>query len=146
MPEHKLLHSHHVRPLFVPFDTLVDPGHLGFLGFSPDGNLLVSTDTTERGIHIWEARTSRELTQLSGHRDHTVQVAFSPDGDGSVKLWHLPTRREVATLPESGAAGPVAFSPDGALLLVGVRDEVRVFRAATLAETDAAEAAKRRSN
>ncbi|MEK7677161.1 MAG: WD40 repeat domain-containing protein [Verrucomicrobiota bacterium] len=144
VPEDKLLYSHHVRPLFELGGGPQDPGDLGFIDFSPNGKLLASTDITERGIHLWEARTGRELGQLSGHRDHTVQVAFSPDGrtlastggDGSLKLWHLPTRREVATLLESGAVGPVAFSPDGTLLIAGVRDEVRIWRAPTLAEID----------
>lgn len=142
--EDKLLYSHHVRPLFVVVDALIDPGVLRFLDFSPDGKFLVSTDTTERGIRLWEARTGIELGRLSGHRDHTIEVSFSPDGktlastggDGSLKLWHLPTRREVATLLETGAVGPVTFSPDGSLLIVGLEDDVRIFRAPTLVEID----------
>jgi WD40 repeat protein len=53
----------------------------------------------------------------------------STGNDGSLKLWHLPTQREVATLLESGAAGPVTFSPDGTLLLAAVRNRVQIFRA-----------------
>jgi WD40 repeat protein/tRNA A-37 threonylcarbamoyl transferase component Bud32 len=142
--EEKLLFSRHMRPLFLVVDHLVDPGLLAYLGFSPDGKLLVSTDSTEPGIHILEARTGREWGQLSGHRDHTVAVAFSPDGktiastggDGSLKLWNLPTRREIATLMESGAVGPLAFSPDGSELLVGLAEEVRVFHAPPLTQID----------
>ncbi len=144
MTADKLLYSHHARPLTLLRDGRDDPGHLRFLDFSPDGKLLVSTDTTERGIRLWEARTGRALGQLAGHRDHTAEVAFSPDGrtlastggDGSLKLWHLSTRREVATLLETGAVGPVAFSPDGSLLIVGLDDRVRIFRAPILAEID----------
>jgi serine/threonine protein kinase/WD40 repeat protein len=145
LPEDKLLYSHHVRPIVtVMGDRKYDYANAAFLEFSPDGTLLVSTFTTERGIRIGEARTGRELGQLSGHRDHTVAVAFSPDGktlastggDGSLKLWHLPTRREVATLLETGAVGPVTFSPDGSMLIVGLRDEVRIFRTRTLTEID----------
>ncbi|MEK7675335.1 MAG: protein kinase [Verrucomicrobiota bacterium] len=146
VPDNKLLYSHHSRPLITVMegDHRNDPGHLRFLGFSPDGKLLVSADSTEPGIRLWEARTGRELGQLSGHRDHTAEVAFSPDGktlastggDGSLKLWHLPTRREVATLLETGAMGPVTFSPDGSLLIVGLGDQVRIFRTRTLAEID----------
>ncbi len=141
----KLLYSMHVRPLFTAGDRRLDPGLLSSITFSPDSLLLATTDSTEPGIHIWEARTGREVRQLSGHRDHTRSVAFSPDGkalastggDGSLKLWHLPTGREVATVLETGAAGPVAFSPNGELLIVGLSDHVRIFRAPSLADIDA---------
>jgi serine/threonine protein kinase/WD40 repeat protein len=145
LPEGKLLHSRHVRPIVtVVGDRHSDFANVAFLEFSPDCKLLASTDTMERGIRLWAARTGRELGQLSGHRDHTAEVAFSPDGktlastggDGSLKLWHLPTRREVATLLETGAVGPVAFSPDGSLLIVGLADQVRIFRTRTLSEID----------
>ena len=145
LAEGKLLYSHHVRPIVtVVGDRLSDYGNVAFFDFSPDSKLLVSTDTTERAIRIGEARTGRELGQLSGHRDHTVAAAFSPDGktlastggDGSLKLWHLPTWREVATLLETGATGPVTFSPDGSMLIVGLLDQVRIFRTRTLAEID----------
>ncbi len=148
VPDNKVLYSRHTRPLFTVMkgDRLGDPGDLAFLGFSPDNKLLVTTDANEPGIRLWEARTGREVGQLSGHRDHTAQIAFSPDGktlastggDGSLKLWHLPTRREVATLLETGATGPVAFSPDGSLLIVGIdaNEPVRIFRTRTLAEID----------
>lgn len=145
LPEGKLLYSRHVRPIV----TLVGDHHsdyadLAFIAFSPDSKLLVSTDTTERSIRLWEARTGIELGRLSGHRDHTIEASFSPDGktlastggDGSLKLWHLPTQREVATLLETGAVGPVAFSPDGSFLIVGLEDDVRIFRAPTLVEID----------
>jgi len=127
-----------------------DSGSLRWLEFSPDSRLLVSTDATEPGIRLWEARTGRELGRLAGHRDYTAQAVFAPDGrtlastggDGSLKLWHLPTRREVATLLESGARGPLAFSPDGTLLVAAlINERARIFRAPPLAELDAEAAA-----
>lgn len=142
--ENKLLFSRHARELFLGFDRWNDPGHLAYLTFSPDSKLLVSTDLKEPGIRVWEARTGRAVGRLAGHRDHTVAVAFSPDGrtlastggDGSLKLWHIATRREVATLLETGAIGPVAFSPDGTLLIAALADQTRAFRAPPLAEID----------
>jgi WD40 repeat protein len=147
VPENRLLYRLQVQPLFKVFDHLADPGRLQWLEFSPDSRLLASTDATEPGIRLWDARTGRAAGRLAGHRDSTVQVAFSPDGrtlastgaDGTLKLWHLPTRREVATLLESGAKGPVGFSPDGTLLLAALlSDQVRAFRAPTLAQLDPA--------
>ena len=137
LPDGKLLHSGHVRPLFMVGDNPVDPGNLNSITFSPDSKMLVSTDLTEPGLRLWEASTGRALGELSGHRDHTVDAAFSPDGrtlastgaDGSLKLWHLPTLREVATLLEGQAVGPVAFTSDGTQLLVGLSTEVKIFRA-----------------
>jgi len=133
----RLLHSHHARGLTDLRGARRDPGQLKALCFSPDSRLLVTTDRTEPGIRIWEAQTGRELGRLSGHRDYTFAVAFSPDGktlasvgaDGSLKLWHLPTRREVATLMESRAMGSVAFSADGSTLIVGTEDQAQIFRA-----------------
>jgi WD40 repeat protein len=137
LEESRLMFSRHARPLHVLAGRRDDPGHLRSLAFSPDGARLASTDTTERIIRLWEARTGREVGILSGHRDHTVAVAFSPDGrtlastggDGSLKLWHLPTGRETATLLETGAMGSLAFSPDGLLLIVALDHSVRLFRA-----------------
>jgi WD40 repeat protein len=144
LTEGKMLYSRHVRALFTAGDRRVDPGLLACISVSADGRYLASTDSTEPGIRICEARTGREIRQLSGHRDHTRSVAFSPDGkalastggDGSLKLWHLPTGREVATLLETGASGPVVFSPNGEYLIAGLADHVRVFRAPPLAEID----------
>ncbi|MBI2948830.1 MAG: protein kinase [Verrucomicrobia bacterium] len=144
VPEDKLLYSHHVRGLDKVLNRPLDSGRLASLAFSPDSKLLVSSYTSEPGIHILEARTGRELAYLSGHRDHTLQIAFSSDGralastggDGTLKLWHLSTRREVATVLESGAVGPLAFSPDGSTLIVGLSDDVRIFHAPSLAEID----------
>ena len=48
-------------------------------------------------------------------------VAFTPDGntlatacaDGSLKLWHVPTRREIASFKRLSRAWFTRFSPDG---------------------------------
>ena len=63
------------------------------------------------------------MAMLAGHEVAVITMVFSPDGrtlvtqsGGSLKLWHVPTRREVGTLATGG--GYLAFSPDGNLLLL----------------------------
>ena len=66
------------------------------------------------------------IATLEGHTEEVASVAFSPDGtllasgsrDGTVKLWDVPTERQIATLPDKQPTS-VAFSPDGKTLAVG---------------------------
>ena len=89
------------------------------LAFSPDGTYLVEEDRS--GLIVREVSTQREVTRL----DHSANlVAFHPDGkylasarffDHSIRVWELPTGREVALmLYEAGhELTSLAFSPDG---------------------------------
>jgi WD40 repeat protein len=65
--------------------------------------------------------------KLRGHQDFLFAVAYSPDGrtlasggrDGLLKLWHLPTQREVGTileLPKEIQFAQLTFSADGSWL------------------------------
>ena len=64
-------------------------------------------------------------TLLSGHLDRVVAMSFSPSGetlataswDATVRLWHVPSGQEVATLKgHRGKVTAIAFSPCGRIL------------------------------
>jgi WD40 repeat protein len=83
---------------------------------------------------------------MSGHSGATNDLVYSPDGstlassstDGTIKLWNLTTKQEVATLKSHDASvEELAFSPDGNILASASGDgTVRLWRAAAPAETN----------
>ncbi len=48
------------------------------LAFAPDGKVLASAQ--DQKIHLWDARSGRELESRRGHSLDLVSAAFSPDG------------------------------------------------------------------
>jgi WD40 repeat protein len=116
----------------IPDGRLVGNHTLGgiypmVLAISPGGNEIATAGSGQGlGVNVWDRTLGQRKMTLS-HQDLPIAAAFSPDGrtlascavDGQLKLWHLPTEREVATL-----LGPdltvrfeyLAFSPDGTWL------------------------------
>jgi WD40 repeat protein len=99
------------------------------LAFTPDGKILAS-----RGVNsvvLRDAISHQELATL-GHSGGGYSLAFSRDGkvlasgseDGSVKIWDMATRQELATLNgHTGKVSAVAFSSDGKILASGSEDK-----------------------
>jgi RNA polymerase sigma factor (sigma-70 family) len=113
--------------------------------FSADGKFLVAAD--EQGeVRVWEVATGKLERTLVHERGVSCEAVLSRDGkwlatkgrkfnkesrqmDGSVKLWDYRTGEKKQTLPESQlkGMGPVAFSPDGKRLAVGVGSTARIW-------------------
>ena len=112
------------------------------LVLSPDGRTLVSVSTD---VRVWDLSSQRELIRIKPRSTRFFGCSFSPDGrrlavgalDGLITIWDLASRQEVATL--KGHERPVihvSFLSDGNTLVSVDQEQVRVWRAASLEETD----------
>jgi len=118
--------------------------------FSPDGTILAVKAFWN--ISLFEVKTWKRLGPLIGHESVIVAMAFAPDGktlasvglDGSLRLWSVPARAEVAVLYDHADwVQTVAFSTNGDWLITGSRDKtVNLRRIPSFAEIQAAEGTK----
>ena len=77
-------------------------------------------------IHVWNVTTGEKIGTLNGHKAGVLEVAFSGDSrtlasssdDWTVKLWHVETLREMATVPMTSKIYCLRFSPDSSQLIV----------------------------
>lgn len=126
-------------------------GHKMFIAsmaFAPDGNTLI-TGGQDGLIIVWDIREQRARVKLIGHEGGVVELAVSPDGKTlassstrTVKLWHLPTFREIASFTlENEPPYYLAFSPDSRMFVMGGgKGPLHVLRAPSFEEITAAEA------
>jgi WD40 repeat protein len=98
--------------------------HESIVAWHPDRKRLAiaGADSDGRGrIHIWDPEARQRVALLEGHVQHVTQLTFHPQGellasgswDGSLRLWHPGTGREVLQLATRAF---VDFSNDGRLL------------------------------
>jgi len=111
---------------------------------APDGKSF-AIGLEDSTIQIWDIAGKRLRATLSGHHDPVIYLAFAADGrtlasstSQTVKLWHVPTAREVVTLTRQGPTLQPRFSPDGTTLVTyHWPGTARFWRAPSLAEIDA---------
>ncbi len=74
---------------------------IGALSFSPNGKLLASG--AGNIITLWDVLSGANQSDLTGHIDDIMDIAFSPDGktlvscsvDGTIRFWDVSTRKEI---------------------------------------------------
>ncbi|MCE2414458.1 caspase family protein [Candidatus Poribacteria bacterium] len=101
------------------------------VAFSPDGKLLASA-SLDGYVRLWHVSAEGRRISLR-HGSWVESVAFSPDGktlvsggedqEGSVILWDVRQKRDIATFSgHGGLVESVSFSPDGQMLASSARD------------------------
>jgi WD40 repeat protein len=115
----------------------VEQAHDGWirgLAASADGKQL-ATCGMDRKLRLWSAEDGKKLTELSGHADDVLSVAFHPDGKsvvsgdikGIVKQWDVASGKPVREfdakvlyrldrLQDTGGARCLAFDKEGKVL------------------------------
>ena len=99
-----------------------------------------------RMVQLWRVEDWVEVATFSGHREGVMGGTFSPDAktfatgcaDGTVKLWHMGTHREMASFKPLSTVWFVTFCPDGnSLACAPGWGPLQMLRAPSLEEIDA---------
>ncbi len=105
-----------------------------FLALSADGKTLAS-GSKDGTVKLWDVETEADRATLRVHSGGVEALAMTRDGkilatgsaESAIKLWDIPKGKLLKTIPlhEGERSGPLAFSPDGRLLVNGVGLTVR---------------------
>ncbi|MFB2837789.1 eIF2A-related protein [Floridanema evergladense] len=100
-----------------------------FRGFSPDGQLFVTT-FKENIVKLWKSNGTL-IGTLQGHNNRITEVKFSPDSqliatvsrDNTVKLWNRDGKLIETLQGHNNRIIEVVFSPDSQLIATGSKDK-----------------------
>jgi len=111
---------------------------------SPDGEK-VAIGLTDNTIAIWDIVKGEREAVLTGHLYGVHLIAWSPDGkcvasaagSGSIRMWHVPTWREIATLGKNRSFQFLKFGPKGETIFVkGYGGKMEVWEIPSFKETE----------
>jgi WD40 repeat protein/serine/threonine protein kinase len=116
-------------------------GDIFSLSVSGDGKRLLTANSEERTVRLWELETGREvqspqpggqlgpLVDLKLHGGLLWSTAFVPGSDdvltvggSDARLWDVKTGRETMSFSPHGAVASAGFSPKGDLIVTGSWD------------------------
>jgi WD40 repeat protein len=118
----------------------------GWFALSPDGQRLAAyhdRDMVQKHfvVRVWNTRSGKELSRLSGHEGAILLVAFSPDGrkvatasdDRTARVWDVETGKQLAIFRgHTQGIFSIMFSPDSQHVLTASQDHSgRIWSAAT---------------
>ena len=127
-------------PRRSPFEKLTYQWVLA-VAYSPDGNTLASSGSSDGTIQLWNANNGEVLRTLRGHKEMVRTLVFSADGkilvsgsdDDTLRTWNTNTGRMSRQLSgHSNNVKSVAISNDGKMIVSGSKDStVRLWNAET---------------
>ena len=112
--------------------------------FSPDASLAIATGWDKRGL-VWNTSTGEVQHMLTGHKQGIHAAAFAHDQksictsspDGTIRIWHLETGREMLTFtPDGVGADRLLFSKDNQKLIIIGIDKTWLLRVPSLDQID----------
>ncbi len=124
---------------------------------TPDGRFAVS-GSSDKTVKVWDLEAKTCVVTLEGHQGKVSSVAISPDGtliastgftDGTVRLWDWKSGACLHVIKHEGYPSTisVAFSPDGARLVVGTtKGTIFVYRLTGVRAAPSAESSRRYMN
>lgn len=121
------------------------------LDVSPDGReIAIGGHDQGLAVNFWSPDLKASLRRFEGHQEFLHAIAYSPDGrtlatgtrDGILKLWHLPTGRQLGTLvnlQQKAKFRQLVFSRDGSWLGALLNDgSVRLWHGPPAVEAESA--------